>query len=85
MIYTHVDRHPIVTALKKKGWVLFDVTAARTTEANGISGGWWIDCAVSFGTEHYKTHRIINGKWLGATLKDALKEVNSDKFPSNTE
>ena len=45
--------------------------------------GWWIDCAVSYGTEHFETHRIINGKWLGVKLKDALKEVRSDLFPSN--
>lgn len=83
MIYTHEDKHPIVSALKKKGWILFDVTAARVTEANGICGGWWIDCAVAYGTEHYETHKTINGKWLGITLKDALKEVKSDRFPSN--
>lgn len=40
MIYTHEDKHPIVSALKKKGWILFDVTASRVTKANGICGGW---------------------------------------------
>ncbi len=83
MIYTHEDKHPIVSALKKKGWILFDVTVVRATEANGICGGWWIDCAVAYGTEHYETHKIINGKWLGITLKDALKKVKSDEFPLN--
>jgi len=83
MIYTHEDKHPIVTALKKKGWVLFDVTAARATGNNGICGGWWIECAVAFGTEHYETHKKINRKWLGIKLKDALEEVRSDAFASN--
>lgn len=83
MIYTHEDKHPIVSALKKKGWVLFDITRARATEVNGINGGWWIDCSPTFGTEHYETHKIVNDRWLGITLKDALNEVKSDKFPSN--
>ena len=29
MIYTYEDKHPIVSALKKKGWVLFDVYGNR--------------------------------------------------------
>ena len=81
MIYTHEDKHPIITALKKKGWVLFDVYANKLSD--GIHGGVWIDCAPAYGTEHYESHKIINHKYIGNTLKDALKEVKSDRFPKN--
>jgi hypothetical protein len=83
MIYTYEDKHPIISAIKKKGWVLFEVYSARVTEKNGICGGWWIDCAVAYDTEHYETHKKINRKYLGNTLRDSLKEVKSDRFPSN--
>jgi hypothetical protein len=83
MIYTYEDKHPIVSALKKKGWVLFDVYGNRVTEKNGINGGWWIDCATAHETEHYDTHKAIHGKYLGNTLRDSLRELKSDKFPSN--
>lgn len=85
MIYSNDDKHPIITALKQKGWVLFDVTFARATEKNGIHGGWWVDCSSSFGTEHYISHKQIDKKWLGMTLKDSLKNIKSDKFPQNLE
>lgn len=32
MIYTCEDKHPIVSALKKKGWVLFEVYGNRVSE-----------------------------------------------------
>ena len=83
MIYTHEDKHPIIIALKRKGWVIFDVTAARVTEENGIYGGWWIDCAVAYDTEHFETHKVISGKYLGNTLRDSLSEVKSERFPQN--
>ena len=82
MIYTHEDKHPIVKVLKKKGWVLFDVTAARVTGENGMYGGWWIDCAVAYGTEHYESHKTIHALYLGDTLRDSLKNVRSNKFPN---
>lgn len=50
MIYTHNDNHPIIKSLKRKGWVLFDVTASKVNDTNGIYGGWWIDCAVAYDT-----------------------------------
>jgi len=83
MIYTYEDNHKIIKALKKKGWVLFEVYGNRVTEENGINGGWWIDCAVAYETIHYETHKVINHKYLGDTLRDALNEVKSDIFPSN--
>ena len=81
MIYTHEDKHPIVNALKKKGWVLFMVT--RNKLSDGITGGVWIDCCDAYGTKHYNSHQKIHDKYLGDTLKEAIKEVKSDKFPSN--
>lgn len=81
MIYTHEDKHPIISALKKKGWVLFDVYANKLSD--GIHGGVWIDCAPAYGTEHWESHSVINHKYLGGTLKDSLKEVKSDRFPEN--
>ena len=41
----------------------------RVTEKNGIHGGWWIDCAVAYETEHYEKHRAIHNKYLGNTLR----------------
>ena len=83
MIYTQDDNHPLVKLLKTKGWVIFDVTSARATERNGICAGWWIDCYQAFGTKHQETHRVINKRFLGITLKDALLEVKNDNFPTN--
>jgi len=38
---------------------------------------------VAYETIHYETHKVINHKYLGDTLRDALIEVKSDSFPSN--
>ena len=83
MIYLSEDKHPIINAIKEKGWIVFEVYGNRTTEKNGLSGGWWIDTNVTFETDHYTSHRIIHNKYLGGTLKDALKEVKGDNFPTN--
>lgn len=80
MMYDNKDKHPTVEILKKKGWVLFEVYSSRFRNE---WGGWRIDTAVAFGTEHEKTHKEINGKYLGTTLKEALKTLKSDKFPLN--
>jgi hypothetical protein len=83
MIYTYEDNHSIIDAIKKKGWVIFEVYGNRVTKNSDIYDGWWIDCAVAYGTKHFKTHKEINNKYLGNTLKDSLKTVNSEKFPFN--
>lgn len=82
MIYTHEDNHKIIKAIKKKGWVLFEVYANRVTEANGIHGGWWVDCAVAYNTEHYESHKKINHIYLGNTLKDSMLFVK-EELPTN--
>jgi hypothetical protein len=79
MIYTYEDNHPIIKAIKKRGWVLFMVTKNKISD--GITGGVWIDCCDAYDTEHYESHKKIHGLYLGNTLKDALKEVKSDRFP----
>lgn len=83
MIYSNNDNHPIIRSLKDKGWVVFEVTYARPSYKNGISGGWWIDCAVAYETNHRDSHKLINDKFLGTTLKSSLALVKSNKFPEN--
>jgi len=81
MIYTYEDKHPIITALKKKGWIVFDVTANKISD--GITGGVWIDCCQAYNTEYRESHKKIHRLYLGDTLKDAIIEVKSDNFPIN--
>lgn len=85
MIYDHSDNHPIVKAIKSKGWVIFMVAGARVTEKNGIYGGYWIDCYEAHGTIHEISHKMIHGYCLGNTMRDALQEIKSGRFPSRTD
>ncbi len=81
--YNQDDNHVIIKALKRKGWVIFEITYATLTADNGICGGWWIDCYATYETEHYKSHRAIHGKWLGQTIKVALCNIKDLNFPIN--
>lgn len=81
MLYTNEDKHPIVNALKSKGWKIFIVS--RNKVSDGITGGVWIDCCDAYNTEHYESHKKIHNLYLGNTLKEAMQEVKSDKFPCN--
>lgn len=80
MIYDNNSNHPTVKMLKRKGWVLFDVTSSRIKNEYG---GWWIDTAVAYNTDHMESHKAINGKFLGMTLKEALYTLRRDDFPVN--
>lgn len=57
------------------------VSGSRVTSKNGIYGGYWIDCYEAHGTIHEVSHKIIHGYYLGNTMRDALKEIKSDRFP----
>lgn len=81
MIYSHEDNHKLVKEIKNKGWDLFEVYGNRVTSQNGIHGGYWLDCSVSFETDQWEDNKVINGLYLGDTMKDAIKHVKSDKFP----
>jgi hypothetical protein len=83
MIYDNNDNHITVKLLKKKGWILFEVYSSRCSEANGESGGWWIETSVAHDTEHAESHRKIQSLFLGCTLKGAISTLKSDKVPYN--
>jgi hypothetical protein len=78
MIYTQDDNHPVVNAIKKKGWTIFMVTSSRIK--NEYSG-WWIDIADTYDTEYAESHKAIDCKYLGETRKDALYTINYHNFP----
>jgi hypothetical protein len=80
MMYDNNDNHPTVKILKKKGWVLFEIYSSSVKDE---WGGWWIDTAIAFKTEHMESHKEINCKFLGCTLKDALYTLRQDDFPIN--
>lgn len=80
MIYDYKDNHPIIKAIKSKGWAIFEVYSSKS---KGECAGWRIDASIAHSTKHEETHRKINGLFLGFTLNDSLKNVFSDKFPSN--
>lgn len=80
MIYDNKDNHIVVNKLKEKGWVLFDVSQSRV---KNIYGGWWIDTAPAYGTEHYDSHKKIDGIFLGSTLKESLHTIKGVNFPTN--
>ena len=79
-MYDNNDSHRTVNILKKKGWVLFEIYASR--EKNEW-GGWWIDTAVAHGTEHEQSHKAIDNKFLGVTLREALYTLRREDFPTN--
>jgi hypothetical protein len=83
MIYSHEDNHILVKALKKKGWVIFDIMFAYPSQRNGKDSGWQVECATSYDTIYYQSHRVINGIYLGRTIKVSLDTIRSDDFPSN--
>jgi hypothetical protein len=76
MIYTSTNNHRIVKALKRKGFVLFDIYYAKPSISSGIYSGWIVDCSITFNTEHYETHKVIDGMYLGRTIKESLKNIN---------
>jgi len=80
MIYNHTDNHPTVNILKRKGWKVFEVTASKHKNK---WGGWWIDTAIAYDTEHRESHKVIDGTFLGVTLKDALYTLRRNDFPVN--
>lgn len=80
MMYNNEDNHPTVNILKKKGWKVFEVYSSRHKNE---WGGWWIDTAIAYDTEHRDSHKTINGMFLGVTLKDALYTLRKDDFPVN--
>lgn len=80
MIYDYTDKHILVNALKRKGWVLFELYSSQKEDKYK---GWFIDTAISFNTEHYETHKKINGKFLGTNLKGAMFCVRRNDFPIN--
>ena len=83
MIYDNNDNHPIINELKLNGWVIFEVMYARPSFEAGICSGWWIDCATTYNTEYYETHKSINNKFLGITIKESIKTIRDNKFPKN--
>jgi len=78
MIYTQDDNHPVVKAIKKKGWKIFMVTSSRIK--NEYSG-WWIDTCDAYDTEYRESHKAIDSTYLGETRKDALYTINHNDFP----
>lgn len=82
MMYNNEDNHPTVNILKKKGWKVFEVYSSRYKNE---WGGWWIDTAIAYDTEHRDSHKTINGMFLSVTLKDALYTLRKDDFPVNSD
>lgn len=82
MTYSQDDKHIIVNALKKKGWKVFDIMYAN--KSNGVHSGWRIECSPTFSTEYYESHKAIDGKWLGLTIREAMETIKSDNFPTNS-
>ncbi len=78
MIRTQDDNHPVVNAIKKKGWKIFMVTNSRIK--NQYSG-WWIDTSDAYGTKYGLSHQKIDCMYLGETIKDALYTINKCPFP----
>lgn len=68
------DNHPVVKALLRKGWIIFEIHHSKFRNGHN---GWWIDA-----TQSPEDHKILNGKFLGVTKKDAILTIQNDKFPA---
>ena len=80
MVRTQDVNHPVVNAIKAKGWKIFSVSNSRIK--NQYSG-WWIDTMDAHETEYEASHKAIDCEYLGETIKDALGTIKRDSFPTN--